>query len=201
MSQSVSFILPVRDLQKGLRDRVQLILEILGELTDTFNVLIVDYGSRDETREIAMDLVREYPQVDFMDGGERSELFSAIEAGIHRTTGEIIFIHDATLPLGPSALHRLWQMRDDDDLVMAQSRNTAAAPRWYLDAPSGRRGQDSTRSSIQMIRRCAIRELPARKPTPSFAVDRVTRTDLLDEPAEALRLPKLLTRLRRLTSH
>ena len=201
LSQSVSLILPVRDLQKGLRDRVQIILEILGELTDRFDVLIVDYGSRDETRDVAMDLVREYPQVDFLDRGQGAELFSAIEAGIHRTTGEIVFIHDPTLPLGASALHRLWQMRDDDDLVMAQSRATGVPLRSLLDLPSGRRTSASARSSIQMIRRRAIRELPSRRPEPSFTVDRVTRTDLLDEPAEALRLPKLLTRLRRLTSY
>ncbi len=205
LSQSVSLILPVRDLQNGLRDRVQTILEILAELSNTFDLLIVDYGSRDETREVAMDLVREYPQVDFMDWGERgggSELFSAIEAGIRRTRGEIIFIHDPMLPLGLSALQGLWQMRDDDDLVMAQSRATGVPLRSLLATSGGRQAPMSSRSSIQMIRRCAIRELPARQqPASSFTVDRVTRTDLLDEPADALRLPKLLTRLRRLTTY
>jgi glycosyltransferase involved in cell wall biosynthesis len=200
LSQSVSFILPVRNLQYGLRDRVQMILEILGELTDTFDVLIVDYGSRDETREVALDLVREFPQVDYLDRGKGGDLFSAVEAGIYRTTGEIVFIHDPTLALGLTALHGLWQMRDDDDLVMAQSRTPADGRQAFLDLPSGRRAPASARSSIQMIRRCAIRELPSRQQRSSFAVDRVTRTDLMDEPAESLRLPKLLTRLKRLTN-
>jgi hypothetical protein len=199
LSQSVSFILPVRDLQYGLRDRVQVVLDVLGELTDEFDLLIVDYGSRDDTREVALDLVREYPQVDFLDRGG-VELFSAIESGIYRTTGEIIFIHDPAVPLGLSALHSLWRMRNDEDLVMAQSRFSDETGRSFLDVPSGGRAPTSARSSIQMIRRRAIRETPAVSADASPMVDRLTRTDLRDEPVESLRLPKLLTRLRRHSS-
>jgi hypothetical protein len=190
----------VRDQQYGLRSRVQMILELLGELTDAFDILIVDYGSRDETREVAIDLVREYPQVNFLDRGEDADLFAAAEAGIHRTRGATIFVHDPTLPLGASALRSLWQMRDDDDLVMAQSRSTDLVRQSILDFPSARRSPAPDRSCLQMIRRCALYGQPARRRSPAPNVDRSTRTDLGDEPAESLRLPKLLTRLRRLTS-
>lgn len=198
MSQSVSFILPVRDMQYKLRDRVQAILEVLAELTDSFDVLIVDYGSRDDTREVALDLVHEYPQVDLLDRGEGSDLLGAVEAGIYRTRGEIIFVHDSSLPLGVVALQRLWQMRDDTDLVMAQSRSTdqATAPMAHLGA--GRRA-DAAGSSIQMIRRIAIPR-SARPAEPSFTVDKVMRTDLISESPEAVRLPKLLSRLRRMAN-
>jgi hypothetical protein len=166
-------------------------LEVLAELTDEFNVLIVDYGSRDDTREVALDLVREYPQVDFLDRGAGDGLYSAIEAGIYRTTGEIIFIHDPAVPLGLSALHSLWRLRNDEDLVMAQSRFTD---------PSQRSLERSARSSIHMIRRLAIRESAGASRQASSPVGRVTRTDLRDESTESLRLPKLLTRLRRLAN-
>jgi hypothetical protein len=197
LSDSVSFIVPVRDLQYGLRDRVQMILEILGELTDDFELLIVDYGSRDETRDVAMDLVREYPQVDFVDRGDDADLLAAVESGIHRTRGATIFVHDPTQPLGESALRSLWRMRHDEDLVMAQSRTDEVVRQPYLQRPSGRRGSTG-RSSLQMIRRCAIGPDASREQSPN--VERLTRTDLAGQPIDSIRLPKLLTRLRRLTT-
>ncbi len=200
MSPSVSFILPVRNLQSGLRKRVLVVLEVLAELTDSFDLLIVDYGSRDDTRDVALDLVREYPQVDFLDQGVNSDLYAAIEAGIHRTRGEIIFVHDSSLPLAVSALQSLWQMRDDQDLVMAQSRSTEPGPEPLLDLTRGRRRQVTAATSIQMIRRRAMPLVDPPKSNASFAVDRVTRTDLLGESPEATRLPKLLARLRRFTT-
>lgn len=188
-------------MQDSLRNRVQMILELLGELTGEFGVLIIDHGSVDESRDVALDLVREFPQVDFLDGSGQVDLLAVIETGIHRTRGEIIFIHDPSLPLASSALHSLWQMRADDDLVMAQSRSRTNARRSFLDLPSGRGVPAAGQSSVQMIRRRAMRDLPQAAQRSTAAVDRVTRTDLLDQPADALRLPKLLARLRRYTTY
>lgn len=196
MSQTVSLILPVRDQEQGLRDRVQRILELLAELTASFDVLIVDYGSLDETREVAMELVREFPQVDFLDKPEATDVVSAIEAGIHRTRGEIILIHDPATPLGAGALQSLWQMRNDHDLVMAQSRSTDSPGRPYARIATHRATPADRGGSLQMIRRCAMPA--ARQTTPHHAIDRVTRTDLLGESPEAVRLPKLLARLRQM---
>lgn len=200
LSQSVSFILPVRDLQYELRDRVQAILEILVELTDTIDLLIVDCGSHDDTREVALDLVREYPQVDLLERGEGAELVAAIEAGIRRTTGEIIFIHDPTFPLGPSAVHQLWSLRGDEDLVMAQ---TGAGRREVettgYDLPTGFSPTSAGRSSLQMIRRRALVGSPVPRGAALAGLARITRADPVDEPIERPRLPKLLVRSGRVT--
>ena len=199
MNPSVSLILPVRDMENGLRDRVQSILEVLSELTPDFDLLIVDHGSRDETRDVAMDLVREYPQVDFLDKPEATDRVTAVEAGIHRTCGEIIFVHDPATPFGAGALHSLWRMRDDADLVMAQSRSTRATRGSIVNRGGVRRPAfGAAGGCLQMIRRCALP--PSRRNAPAkYAVDRVTRTDLLSEPLESAGLPKLLARLRRMT--
>jgi hypothetical protein len=185
----------VRDLQYGLRDRVQMILEILGELTDAFDLLIVDYGSRDETRDVALDLVREYPQVGFLDRHDDDDVLAAVEAAIHRTRGTTIFVHDPHLPLRASALRSLWCLRHDDDLVMAQSRSDDGLRHSLLQLAAGGRRSDFGRSGLQMIRRLAIVAQPRRPAEPTVNVERLTRTDLADEPSDAMRLPKLLSRL------
>ena len=190
LSQTVSFILPVRNFQYGLKSRVSVVTEVLAELTPAFDVLIIDYGSTDDTREIAMDLVREFPQVDYLERPSRCEVDEAIEFGVFRTAGETIFVHDPRLPLGVSAIHNLWQMRNDEDLVMAQSRwsgeESTIFPT-FSGAPAA--------TSVQMIRRCAIPAASASQV--GGVVDRVTRTDLLDSDANPRRLPKLLSRLKR----
>lgn len=199
MSQSISFILPVHNMQYRVRDRVTVVTELLAELTDRFDVLIVDYGSEDDTREVAMDLIREFPQVDYIEQPVGGELYDAIELGILRTTGQIIFVHDPALPLGVSAIQNLWNMRDDEDLVMAQSRSNDVKPTSVSTFSSGNSSATAA-SSIQMIRRCAMPPLPAPSAKSTAAVERVTRTDLMEDQTDVKRLPKLLTRLRRLAN-
>ncbi len=207
LRHSVSFILPVRDMQYDLRERVHTILEVLAELTDAFDVLIVDYGSRDETRDVALELEREYPQVRVLDRADCRESLEAMEAGIPATAGEIVFVHDASTPFSPGAVRRLWQIRDDEELVMAQSRvNRAVAAigrnvaHHSMAAPAATRDRAGEATSVQMLRRQAINELRPKTPEKDYAVDRVTRNDLLQPQAEADSLPRLLQRLRRLTS-
>ncbi len=203
MSPSVSFILPVRDMQVELRDRVHTILEVLTELTNVFDILVVDYGSSDDTREVALELEREYPQVRLLDRTDLRDSFEALEAAIPATEGEIVFMHDPSTPFSPSAVRQLWDIRDDEELVMAQSRpeslsrstrgSRVAATAW--DTRSA-----SSSCSVQMLRRRAIASLQVPAPASSWPVDRVTRTDLLQPGPVSEGLPRLLSRLRRLTT-
>lgn len=203
MSPSVSFILPVRDMQLELRDRVHTILEVLTELTNVFDILVVDYGSSDDTREVALELEREYPQVRLLDRTDLRDSFEALEAAIPETEGEIVFMHDPSTPFSPSAVRQLWDIRDDEELVMAQSRPEAlsrstrgsrvASTAW--DTRSA-----ATSCSVQMLRRRAIASLQVPAPASSWPVDRVTRTDLLQPGPVSEGLPRLLSRLRRLTT-
>lgn len=186
-------------MERDLRDRVQTILEVLEELAQSFDVMIVDYGSQDDTVEVAWELVRTFPQVEFLQAEPGTDLVGAIEAGLLETQGEIVFVHDPNQVLAMSALRSLWQLRDDDDLVMAQSRASGEARPTLTKLSSGRRATPSISSSIQMIRRQAIGPLRRPVPVSAVTVDRVTRTDLQGESPESVRLPKLLTRLRHLS--
>lgn len=198
LTPSASFILPVSDLHHGLRERIHAVLDVIPELTSDFEVLIVDHSRFTDVQDEALDLVREFPQVDLITRAGAT-VFDAIESGIEHTRGDIIFVHDHSLPLGVSALKNLWAMRDDEDLVMAQSRSNDQKAPMFVEFAS-RDSDLQNRTSIQMIRRCAIpATLPREAPESSETVDRLTRTDLRDDP-EMTRLPKLLSRLRRLAN-
>ena len=70
MSSSISVILPVRNLQYELALRVDRLLEILSELSTDFEILIIDYGSFDQTPEIAAELSASFPQVKMVECSE-----------------------------------------------------------------------------------------------------------------------------------
>ncbi len=198
MTPSVSLILPVRNQQRGLRNRVLDLAEVLTDLATWFEILIVDYGSTDPTRELAADLAREFPQIRFADKCYADDLLRATRYGIRHSTGEIVFIHDANLPFSSSLLRNLWDLRDDDELVMAQSPSVALeaeSPSETSPVPSGKPGPGS---SLQMLRRSALRELQQTTDRDSMSVERITRTDLTREADPTLPEPNLVSRFRRI---
>jgi hypothetical protein len=108
----------------------------------------------------------------------------------------VVFVHDPSQPFGASSIRSLWQLRNDDDLVMAQSRSVDRAASRVVPMPISRRRRVSASSSIQMIRRQAVEPVRTATVTTNTTVDRLTRTDLLEESPENVRLPKLLAKLR-----
>ena len=193
MNSTVTVILPVCDLQDMLKDRVHRILDALPELTSQFEVMIVDHGSSDETLEVAAELSTSFPQVDFLDGSGDAE--SAVEDGLRRTSGEVIFVHDPTMPFSFTSMRRLWEMRSDDELVMARSKahHVLRGPHTQAKARA--------KCALQMIRRRAIDDMRSRSESyavPSF--ERFTRTDLAQHSLDESINPNLVARLRRFVS-
>lgn len=193
MNSSITVILPVCNLQNALRERVLRILDVLPELSSAFEVMIVDHGSNDDTLDVASEIATSFPQVDYLDGSGDAE--SAVEDGIRRTSGEIIFVHDPTLPFSFMSMRRLWEMRDDDELVMARSKahHVLRGPHTSTKARA--------ECALQMIRRCAIddvRDHSQGYTVPSF--ERFTRTDLAQHSLAESVNPNIVARLRRFVS-
>ena len=196
MSQSVSLILPVCNQQHGLRNLVLDVAEVLTDLATWFEILIIDYGSAEAALETGAELAREFPQIRFVARSDARDFVRATQHGIRLADGEIIFVHDPGLPFSPTLLRSLWALRDDDELVMAQSPVDRGRAVRGSDTQSPAAGQ--WWGSLQMLRRSAIRELqrkPLRTPAP---VERITRTDLTSESGLNCPQPNLASRLRRL---
>jgi glycosyltransferase involved in cell wall biosynthesis len=127
MPHSLSVVLPVHNAQTTLTDTVFRLLDILPDVADRFEVLIVDDASRDYTAEVAGDLVQEFPQVGFVRHGMRRGMAAAIETGMQRTTGDFVLVQDQRDPLRPQVIRRLWEMRLDEQLVVARIEPTPPA--------------------------------------------------------------------------
>jgi hypothetical protein len=197
LTQSVSLILPVRDQQHGLRNRVLDLAEVLTDLATSFEILIVDYGSTELARELTAELAREFPQIRFAAPPEAQDFLQAMHYGILHTAGEIIFLHDPQRPFSPALLRGLWDLRNDDELVMAQSPGATMGP-GVATRGATTRASSTHLGSLQMLRRSALCEWQQKPVRSGPTVERITRTDLDRDIDPACPQPNLVSRLRRL---
>jgi glycosyltransferase involved in cell wall biosynthesis len=176
LSNTLSLIMPVRDCEATLARHVARWLEITPELTQRFEVLIVDDGSSDHTFEIAEDLSREYPQIRALRNSVPRGPQQAVRTGIEQARGEIVFVQDEQANISSNDLRRLWEMRQNQQLVMARTpskplnlnpdlldRLTA-----WGEALKQHATETNQAAAIHMIRRGAIEELRTNTSEPAM---------------------------------
>ncbi len=128
MNEMLSIIMPVHKAQSQITLQVVELLEVLTDLTSSFEIVIVDDGSKDMTLEVIYELANEYPQVRFASHSVFRGSAAAVETGLAHSRGEIVFVHDHVTPLRAGMLRSLWELRDDSCLEMAEIEPLEATP-------------------------------------------------------------------------
>lgn len=171
----LTVVLPVRDGENRIADRVTRVLDALVKLTrQPSEVLVVNDGSQDGTAEILEDLREIYPQVRVVSHGRPRGMEAAGQTGLERATGELVFIQESDANIRVEDLRRLLHMAEDASVVAAraESRPEPIAPEllrrlraWGTDADRQvtAKGTRSNTSSIQMIRRPHLQRLAGPK--------------------------------------
>lgn len=167
LNNTLSLIMPVRDCEATLARHVARWLEIIPELTQRFEVLIVDDGSSDHTFDIAEELSREYPQVRALRNAVARGTQQAVRTGIEQARGEIVFVQDEQANISSNDLRRLWDMRQNQQLVMARTPSKPLNLQPELldrltawgEALKQHASATNQAAGIHMIRRGAIEEL------------------------------------------
>lgn len=206
LETSLSIVLPVRNAETTLASQVDHALELAGELTHRFELLIYDDASADNTAEVAAELARRYPQVCWRHNDRRLGRAQTIKAAMQQTSGDVVFIYDPAFPLSAGQWRRLWALRNDPQVVIAQAE--AARPRpisagllerlssWgeSLRRSVQRSGQEG---GVQMIRRQGVAELAqSESPERELRLDRVDGAECVSRGSAVAR-PSFLSRLKR----
>ena len=208
--------MPVRDCEATLARHVARWLEIIPELTQGFEVLIVDDGSSDHTFDIAEELAREYPQIRALRNSVARGAQQAVRTGIEQARGEIVFVQDENSAISSNDLRRLWEMRRDQQLVMAR---TPAKPlnlqpelldrlTAWGEALRQHAGDAQQSGGIHMIRRGAVAEMDSGLDESSVAISQIpmapakevtrSRTDAVHEGGLQRGMRSFLSHLREL---
>lgn len=167
----MSVVLPVRDGQHQITERIEDLLETLTGMTrEMAEVVVVDDGSRDSTPEVLDELQSRYPQVRVVRHSRPRGLEAAGQTGLERATGELVFIQEGDTAVRAEDLQRLYRMSEDSSVVAARAEST---PRPLSSALLRRlrawgtsadqqidvRTDATEKTSLQMIRRPHLQRL------------------------------------------
>jgi glycosyltransferase involved in cell wall biosynthesis len=146
---SLSALVPVCNGQQTLAPLVSQLLDVLSELTDRFEVLVIDNGSTDATAEIMADLAILYPQVNRLVLPARLERAAMLRLALQSTSGELVLCRSESCRTGFSGLGELWQAVHVGDIAVIRSRpfgSLGSIPALPNDLPA-------EESDWQMVRR------------------------------------------------
>lgn len=169
MTESLSIIVPVRNAQGWLARHVHSLLELSPELTDRFQLVVVDDGSTDHTPELADEMARQFPQVTAVHSRKPLGLPAAVDAGLAAATGEMAIVQRTSEPIRTGHLCRLWRRRHE---VAGRLEATDEAPDsphapqrrdWQLLAQAHAAPPETSLVRFELLRR------EPRSPAPSVA--------------------------------
>lgn len=82
---------------------------------------MVDDQSEDATPEILDNLRRQYPQVNVVRNNKAVGPAQSAESVLGLAKGEFIFLHQSYESIDFEEIHQLWQLRKDEQLVIARA--------------------------------------------------------------------------------
>ena len=124
--QLLTIIVPVYNEVGTVRAVIDRLLAI--ELPIAREILIVDDGSTDGTRDVLADAVRERVPVSVLQADRNGGKGRAIRRGLERAQGTVIAIQDADLELDPAQLAALVQPIVDGDTDVVYGSRFMAGP-------------------------------------------------------------------------
>ncbi len=170
-NESISVVLAVQNAQTWLRGEVEELLEQLSDLTEFFEIIVVDINSHDSTIEELEELRCRYPQLRYRRLKANILPDDATRLGMEAAQGEMIFTNVDGGRFAPEDLRKLWALRSDKRLVAARSQTRARRiddnlidklTRWahrLADQLEASPASSLPLGAVQMVRRAAIDQL------------------------------------------
>lgn len=125
MSVALSVVVPCRDEAGSLTALLARVRTAVGGLVSSFEVVVVDDGSRDETAELLLELSQEYPELRWIRLSRNFGKEAAILAGLESARGDLIAVMDGDLQQPPEVLGEMLSLQIEtgiDQVVGVRSR-------------------------------------------------------------------------------
>jgi len=112
MKQSLSITFPAYNEEANIEKSVREAIHVASDLTDDFEVIVVDDGSKDRTGEIADRLALENKNVKVIHHNPNQGYGAAVWDGLKAATKDLVFFTDADLQFDLSEIKKLWEVMD-----------------------------------------------------------------------------------------
>jgi glycosyltransferase involved in cell wall biosynthesis len=120
---SISIFLPAYNEEENIERAVMTSVNVLREISDDWEVIVVNDASKDRTREIAERLVKEVPGVRLINHDKNTRLGGALRTGFSNSTKELVFYTDADNPIDMNDLKRAVPLMDEADFITGYRLN------------------------------------------------------------------------------
>lgn len=127
-SLSLSVFFPCYNEEANVERTTRAALEACRRLTDDFEVIIVDDGSRDRTGEIADRLAAEHDKVQVLHNRPNLGYGGALQAGFHAAVKEWVFYTDGDGQFDFNEIEKLLPLIGQYDIVSAYRLNRQDPP-------------------------------------------------------------------------
>ena len=117
--KSITVIFPAYNEQENIRRTIERSIEAMSPRFATFELLIIDDGSRDSTGVIAEELARSYPEVTVLRNERNMGLGEALYRGFLCAKGELVIQNAMDYPLDLRDLDKLLPVLEEADVVVA----------------------------------------------------------------------------------
>jgi glycosyltransferase involved in cell wall biosynthesis len=129
---SISIVLPAFNEEGNIEQAIHECLEVLSPLEKPYEVLVVDDGSADRTKELAEKIESEHPQVTVVSNTRNLGLGATLRRGFALAGGQFVFYTDSDLPIDMKEMVRSLPAMQRYDLLSGYRLNRDDGPRRYL---------------------------------------------------------------------
>lgn len=114
---SISVVMPAYNEEANIGPMVSEVLEVMGPISDDYEVVVVDDGSRDKTAEVVRKLAADHPQVRLIQHQVNKGYGAAVYTGFTSATRDFIFFTDSDKQFEVREINRLLPLVEEADLV------------------------------------------------------------------------------------
>jgi glycosyltransferase involved in cell wall biosynthesis len=164
----ISAVIPVFNEEQNLPILVPQVIQVLNQIGKRYEIVLVDDGSKDQSRRILQEMAVGHPQMRILVFRENCGLSAALVAGIREARGAIIATLDADLQNDPADIPKLlgfleqydmatgWRQKREDPWLKRIASRVANSVRNRL---SGEQIHDSA-CTLRVFRKECVEHLP-----------------------------------------
>ncbi len=99
---SISIVIPAYNEEKTI---AQILDQVLERVQNLGEIIIIDDGSKDNTRQICLEYERKYPVIHYHLQPQNAGKTEALKAGFKVSTGDVVIVQDADLEYDPAEIN------------------------------------------------------------------------------------------------
>jgi len=128
MGKSISIILPAYNEEKNISRAVEASDNVLASLVDDYEIIVVDDGSSDRTRDVVQELSRGRDNLRCLSHDTNRGYGAALKTGLKNAGKDLLFFTDSDLQFDITELAMLMKWIDTHDIVIGYRRKRMDHP-------------------------------------------------------------------------